>query len=81
MDFLLSIRKEWSFGFKRSNDSNKAYYGIGIFIGPICFVITNMRLLRATLETREEAINKITYEAIANYVKAIKEATRNTKTD
>ncbi|MBP1764146.1 MAG: hypothetical protein H6Q65_1204, partial [Firmicutes bacterium] len=34
-----------------------------------------------TLETREEAINKITYEAIANYVKAIKEATRNTKTD
>jgi len=53
MDFLLSIRKEWALSFsRRYSDSNKTYYGVGIFIGPISLVITNMRLIRATLKQR-----------------------------
>lgn len=46
MDMLLSIRWEWSLGIKRRySDTLGTYWGIGIFLGPITLVLTNMRLL------------------------------------
>lgn len=56
MDFLLSIRKEFHFGFSRGRNGNQ--WGYGLFLGWITLVVTNMPLLRAAVEAQEDYIER-----------------------
>jgi hypothetical protein len=54
MDFLISIRQEWNWGFHKGyTDLTCKEWGFGIFIGPVCVVVTNVRLLEDTNMRRE----------------------------
>jgi len=54
MDFLISIRKEWTWKLSKGyTDLTGKEWGIGIFLGPVCFVLTNVSLLKDANKKRD----------------------------
>jgi|GEM_PF-6081114 len=54
MDLLISIRKEWTWKWRKGyTDLTGKEWGFGIFLGPLCIVLTNVSLLEDANKKRE----------------------------